>query len=350
MGMHSKSIDPSPLHEAMARRLYRRSVMTGQLTLPAAPSMIDEYVRMCDNVFADVGVRFTAEELAHLKAVLEGELAEAYAASPRSNIVVSYDSPVGTVLNYRVKAEWQTIEGAYEQWVTTREPPLFGTEPDARVWALAGEAADPAACRVLDIGAGTGRNALALARGGHPVDVVEMTPKFADLIRAEAGRESLEVRVIERDVFVAIGELREDYQLIVLSEVVSDFRTAQQLRGVFELAAHCLAPGGRLVFNAFVARADYTPDYAARELGQQFYTTIFTRDELMSASAGLQLQLVGDDSVYEYEKTHLPAGAWPPTSWYAEWVSGLDVFDVARDASPIEMRWLVYQRSAPAPG
>ena len=68
-------------------------------------------------------------------------------------------------------------------------------------------------------------------------------------------------------------------------------------------------------------------------------------DELASAAALLPLELVADDSVYEYEKTHLPEGAWPPTSWYAAWVSGLDVFDVEREASPIEMRWLVYQKA-----
>src|SRR5262245_48416439 len=79
------------------------------------------------------------------------------------------------------------------------------------------------------------------------------------------------VRVIQRDVFSTLADLRQDYQLILLSEVVSDFRTTQQLRGVFELAAHCLAPGGRLVFNAFLAHHDYTPDDAARELGQQCY-------------------------------------------------------------------------------
>jgi hypothetical protein len=142
-----------------------------------------------------------------------------------------------------------------------------------------------------------------------------------------------------------MNDLRWDYQLIVLSEVVSDFRTTQQLRGLFELAAGCLAPGGRLVFNAFLARPGYTPDNAARELGQQAYTTIFTRDELMSAVGLLPLVLVGDDSVYEYEKTHLPDGGWPPTSWYAKWVSGCDVFDVEREISPIEMRWLVYQKA-----
>ena len=42
-----RSFDPSLLREPMARRLYRRAVVTGQITLPAVPGMIDEYVRMC---------------------------------------------------------------------------------------------------------------------------------------------------------------------------------------------------------------------------------------------------------------------------------------------------------------
>ena len=91
--------------------------------------------------------RFTAEQLAHLKTVLEGQLAEAYAASPRSDIVISFNAPVGTVLNYHVKPQWWTVEAAYENWISTRKPPLFGTEPDARVWALANEAAIPRVSR-----------------------------------------------------------------------------------------------------------------------------------------------------------------------------------------------------------
>jgi precorrin-6B methylase 2 len=213
------------------------------------------------------------------------------------------------------------------------------------VWALAGEAADPGAHPVLDIGAGTGRNALALARRGHPVDAVEMSSKFADIIRSEAQRESLEMRVMNGDVFETMDGVRRDYQLIVLAEVVPDFRTTNELRGMFELAADCLAPGGRLVFNAFLARDGYTPDDAARELGQQCNTMIFTRDELTSAVSQLPLDLVGDDSAYEYEKTHLPDGAWPPTGWYDGWAGGLDVFDLDREESPIELRWLVYQKA-----
>ncbi|MEO6794331.1 MAG: class I SAM-dependent methyltransferase [Mycobacterium sp.] len=340
----SRPLSPSVLHEAMARRLYRRAEAHGEIRLLAVPGMIDEYVKMCDTVFNGVGVRFTADELARLKTVLKGELTEAFAASPRSYIIVSYNSPVGTVLNYNVRPQWGSIEGAYEDWLATREPPLFGTQPDARVWALAGEAIDPAGCRVLDIGAGTGRNSLALARRGHPVDAVEMTPKFAEMIRAEARQQFLDVRVIERDLFTSAGELGRDYQLIVLSEVVSDFRSFEQLRHVLELADQHLARGGRLVFNAFLPRHGYVPDEAARQLGQQTYTTIFTWEEMNDAAAGLPLQLVSDESVYDYEKAHLPEGSWPQTSWYANWVDGLDVFGVERAASPIEMRWLVYQK------
>jgi precorrin-6B methylase 2 len=238
-----------------------------------------------------------------------------------------------------------TIEGAYENWVATREPPLFGTEPDARAWALATEAPDPHAFPVLDVGAGTGRNGLALARRGHPVDAIEATAKFADIIRLDAAKESLTVRVLERDTFATLADLRQDYQLIVLSEVVSEFRTTLQLRGVFELAAHSLAPGGRLVFNAFLIRDGYKLDDGARQLGQQLYTRIFTRDEMSAAADGFPLTLITDDSVFEYEKAHLPDGAWPQTSWYAGWISGLDVFDPERETSPIEMRWLVYQKA-----
>jgi SAM-dependent methyltransferase len=340
-----RSFDPSMLREAMARRLYRRSVAGGQVVLPAVPSMIDEYVRMCDNIFAALGVQYSAEEFAQLRVVLAGELATAYAASSRSNIVISFHAPFGVALNYRVTTESVTVGTAYDQWVGSREGPLFGAEPDARVWALAGEAADPRTHPVLDIGAGTGRNALALARRGHPVDAVEMAPKFADIIRSEAERESLDARVFHGDVFDTMDGVRDDYQLMLASEVVPDFRTTQELQGLLELAADCLAPGGRLVFNSFLARPGYALDDAARELGQQCNSMIFTRGELTSAADPLPLELVSDDSAVEYEKIHLPEGAWPPTNWFIGWANGLDVFDVKPEESPIELRWLVFQKT-----
>lgn len=329
----------------MTRRFYSRSVVNGEISLPAVPSMLEAYVEMCNNIFAGVGRKFNDDELDHLRTVLKSQLAEAFSISQRSNIVISYSAAVGPTLHYQVNARWFTIAEAYENWIATREPPLFGTEPDARIWSLANEAADPSTYRVLDIGAGTGRNALPLARRGHSVDVVELTPKFAEIIRTQARQDGLDVRVLVRNVFETTEDLRQDYQLILLSEVVPDFRTKQQLRKLFELAAHCLAPGGRLVFNTFLPRNGFELDEATREFGQQAYTGTFTHDEMSAAAAELPLELIADDSVYDYEKTHLPPGGWPPTSWYEAWVSGLDVFPVERENSPIELRWLVFRKT-----
>lgn len=344
--MDNAPLRSSELRQAMTGRLQRRGTAKGQINIPAVPDLLDHYVTVCDDTFKAVGVDFTEEELAGLRKILSSQLTEAFKASPRSEIQIEYEAPYGATVQYFVKAQWFSVEGAYENWVATRKPPLFGKEPDARVSNLAAAAADPATFPILDIGAGTGRNSLALARRGHPVDAVEMTPKFADMLGAEARSEGLAVRVIQRDVFTTLADLRQDYQLILLSEVVSDFRTQEQLQGVFELASHCLAPGGTLVFNMFLAKDGYTPDDAARQMGQQCYTSIFTRSELAEASAMAPLELISDDSVYDYEKAHLPAEDWPPTSWYENWVSGMDVFDVPREQCPIELRWLVYRKAS----
>lgn len=343
------SLDQTALRAAVTRRLHRRGVVRGEIVLPAVPGMVEEYVTTLDETFKAIGVQFSEEDFDHMRGILRTQLNEAYTASPRSDIVISYESPVGLTASYTINSRWYTVAGAYDNWIATREPPLFGTEPDARVWDLAAEAPDPAQFRVLDIGAGTGRNTLALARRGHPVEAVEMTGGFADIIRAEAAKDALDVKVIQRDVFATLDDLRTDYQLILLSEVVSDFRSTEQLRGLLELAAHCLAPGGRLLFNIFLVRDGHTVDAAGREFGQQAYTSIFTRDELAGALSGLALELVADDSVYEYEKAHVPADKWPPTSWYENWTSGLDVFDVPREQCPIEMRWLVFRKEWQAP-
>jgi SAM-dependent methyltransferase len=336
---------PGMLRDAIARRLVRRTVASGTITIPAVPDMLDLYVDMCTRVFLALGRAFTPEERVHAREILGGKLKEAFEGSPRSHITIRYNAPVGTVLTYEVAADVSTLAAAYENWINTRTPPLFGTHPDARVMALA-EELEPASSPVLDIGAGTGRNALALARRGHPVDAVELTPKFAEMLQADAAKENLPLRVIQRDVFEAGEELGQGYRLILLSEVVSDFRGTDELRRLFELASGALGAGGVMVFNAFMATQGYTPDKAAREFGQQCYATLYTYHELGQAADGLPLERVADDSVFQYEKTHLPEEGWPPTGWYAEWVAGQDVFDLPREVCPAEMRWLVYRKTA----
>lgn len=331
------------LRDGLRRRLQARAVVSGSMKLPAVPALIDEYVEICESTFAAIGAHLNQEQSTKLRAILVEQLGTAFKASPRSEILITYESPIGRIVNYNVKPQWFSVEEAYANWIATREPPYFGVNPDARVLDVAAEAMDPSQYRILDLGAGTGRNSLALARLGYQVDAVEMTEKFADVLRAEAAKESLNIRVFQKDFFASLYDLRRDYNLIVLSEVVTDFRTTAELRHMFELADTCLAPGGKLLFNAFLPRTDFKPDDAARQLGQQTYSSIFTYPELGLSVAVLRLSLVADHSVYEYEKAHLPQDAWPPTSWYVNWVQGRDVF--ALDQAPIELRWLVYRKA-----
>ena len=339
-----KSTATSFYGTAMVRRLYRRAEVAGRIALPAVPGMLDEYVTMCDRVFRAIGVAFSDEELGNLRNILANELATAFAASPRSEIIITYECPAGFVVNYHVKAQWYSLEAEYEKWLALRKPPFFGAHPDARVLKLAQEAQAPETFPILDLGAGTGRNTLPLARRGHSVDAVELTAKFADMIRDEAKRESLNVRVLQQDIFDSRAQLRRDYQLIILSEVVSDFRTTEQLRSLFRLAAESLVPGGHVVLNAFLTKDGYIPDNAAREFGQQCYSAIFTRLEFAAAANGLSLHLESDESACDFEKANLPPTAWPPTSWYESWANGQDMFDLGSEASPVELRWLVYRK------
>jgi SAM-dependent methyltransferase len=341
------TFDPAEMHDAMLRRLQRRAVASGDITIPAVPGMVDVYVDMCLRIFAGLASIFTDEQTEHLRSVLLGQAESAYSASQRSEIVIRYNSPIGVIVNYEVAAQSMTIEETYHRWIETRTPPLFGTEPDARVWALASEISDPSSSPVLDIGAGTGRNVLALARLGHPADAVEVTAKFAEAIAAAAAAESLNVRVFQRDVFSTTADLRDDYQLILLSEVVPEFRRPEQLRTLFEIAARHLGAGGRLVFNTFIFRPDLVLDEATRAVSEQMFSNLFAWDEISSAAAGLGLELVSDESVYDYEQANLPDGSWPPTGWYPAWVAGQDVYDLPREKCPNEMRWLVFQKPRP---
>jgi SAM-dependent methyltransferase len=345
-GKRSRSRGFGLVGPAMHRRVMQRTAVAGTIKLPAVPALADHYVHMCSRVFEAAGRGFDSDELASARALIQTRLGEAFAGSQRSKLVVSYQAPAGSPLGYEVRAEVQTVGAAYETWIGPTETPLFGAYPDARVLSLANEFSDRAASPVLDIGAGTGRNALALARRGHPVDAVEMTPKFAEMLGAAAAGDELPVRVIERDVFESRADLRSDYRLVVWSEVVPDFRGTAHLRSLFELAGEVLAEGGLLVFNVHLAAQGYTPDRAAREFAEQCYSAIFARAEVAQARAGLPFELVTDDSVHEYERAHLPDGAWPPTLWYSNWVSGKDVYEIEQGESPVEMRWLVYRKSA----
>jgi SAM-dependent methyltransferase len=288
--------------------------------------------------------------LAELRALLAKNLEEGFRATANGQLVISYETSVTPHLRKnlacRVAVTGPADTSKYEHWrQASHGQALFGSHPDARVLSLVAELGPAQSVPILDIGAGIGRNALPLARLGHAVEAIEVTPRFAQELRDTAQRENLPVSVIPQDFFDPCAPLSLGlYRAIILSEVVSDFRGTRQLRLLFERAASCLLPGGKLLFNIFLAAPAYRPDALARQMAEVAWSCLFTRDELHTALSGLPLTIVSDVAVVEYEKSHLPPDAWPPTPWFKSWASGQSIFPLGSDRSPMEMRWIAAER------
>jgi SAM-dependent methyltransferase len=336
------------LRQALLRRLPRRIGGTGQVRFPAIPALVDHYVESLQSIFTTLGRRFNTDEMTELRRILGEQLGEGFRQSPYARVVVRYETaaPPEVSLNYRIAVEVSTIADEYADWVSTRTPPLFGAHPDAKVMTLAQTLGAPATVPVLDVGAGTGRNTLPLARAGFPTDAVELAPSLAAILRDEVTKQGLAVRVFEGDALDPdLGVPTGHYRLVVLAEVIASHgRTVAQVRALLQRMTVLLAPGGVLLLSAFLTRGGYQPQPEVREGGEVFWSCLFTRNELFSATAGLELDLISDESVYDFERQHLPAESWPPTGWFTEWVKGLDVVDLPIGEVPFELRWLAYRR------
>lgn len=336
------------LRQAMLRRLPRRVSARAEVSLPAVPGLLEHYVKLFDVTWEALGRKFKEAELDEFRQSLRVRLEQAFNTSSISRVVVSYETDAApkTSLSWKVVGMVASYTDEYQRWVDTRPPPLFGNHADAKALDVARSLGEPSRVAVLDVGAGTGRNTVPLLAEGFVVDAVEPASALAAILRQSVEQAGATCAVVEGDILdPALALPRSEYQLLLLSEVVaSHFRSVDQLRSLFEAASRVLAPGGVLLFNAFVSDGGYKPDDTARQLSQVFWCTLFTRRELELASHGLPLERQSDESAAEYEKEHLPEGQYPPTGWYEGWSGGQDLFDLPAERPPMELRWLAYRK------
>lgn len=328
---------------SILRALDKRLSFKGELRVPCMPVMADEFSAKLATVWAALGRPLSREESEQLRTGLREALTTGFEESPDGALLVRWEASAGGPVSYEAELHQVSLAERYGEWGDPRTGALFGAGPDAKVVSLAATLGDGAP--VLDVGAGNGRNALALALDGHPTDAVELVPAFCEAMRDSAAGSSLPLRVFEADILSE--ELRLEparYRLALASEVLTHFGTVDQARALFAKLADALAPGGLLLFNAFLGKNAYEPDRLAREFGHTWFASLFSLRELSFLVDELPFEFVSDESVFEFEKAHTEPSAWPPTTWFESWSRGANVFDLPLGKAPIELRWLVYRR------
>ena len=340
--------DLEVLKDSIMARFQTRLYARGEVVVPSVPSLVDYYVQGFDEIFTAIGKKFTPEELEVLRGILLSQLEQGFAASPHSNVILRYEPSDTGGISYNISNLVASMTDQYKTWVDTREPPLFGSHPDTKLLEVAKSLGSPNQINqinILDIGAGTGRNTLPLARMGYAVDALEMTAIFAEQIEAEVQKEQLPVRVYNADILSPLVRMAPAYySLAVAAEVISHFRNADQLRLLLAKMCDGLHSGGLFLFNTFLATDGYEPDQLAREMSEVNWSTIFTYEDLAYAMHDLPLQFIEEIPVYDYEKSHLPAEAWPPTGWFDNWANGRDLFWLPDQKPPMELRWILCRR------
>jgi SAM-dependent methyltransferase len=332
----------------MLRRVSGRTAGNGVLSFPCAPALIDHFVEQLGKTFAIYGRPFSEADLAKLREIVLRKAKEGFAISPHSRLEVGFQTqePPGDALDYQVRIVEVTTAQRYEFWVATRKPPLFGAHADGKALAVARSLGDPKELTALDIGAGTGRNAIGFAELGMTVDALEPVTALVTGLRASVAERGLAVNVIEGNMFDEGLPLRpEGYSLVFLAEVIaSHCRGLAELERMVRRSCELTRPGGVLLFNLFLTMDGYKPDDLARELSEVVWSVAFTRKELTTILDQLPLDLVRDESAFEVEKAASAPDAWPPTGWFPEWSQGQDLFDLPSGKSPLELRWIECRR------
>lgn len=334
-GKLSLTDKPSPTH--------------GTWSLPCVPTLIDCYVALFKRSFALLGQPLSDRDRIRFGRGMAAELAKGYLASPYSRLVVRYEPAPTPHKGFacQVRAEIETLTQRCDRFAANSNEALFGRYPDAKVMTVAQTLeGDRTAAPILDIGAGTGRNTLPLARLGHPIDAIELSGEFAAKLQGEADGEGLKVRATVGDILNPELELFPGrYPLVVLSEVIPHFDSSQQLRSLMVKLSKAMSPGGWLLLNLFLTVPEYEPDLLVRQMARAADSFMFTRSQFAEAIADLPLEKISEESVVEYERTHLEPEAWPPTDWFVPWAKCQRLFPLTQGIAPVELRWVLLRRS-----
>ncbi len=326
----------------------------GEINLPCVPALHEYYATHILDVFKLLGVNISESTAQKLRGKVATELENGFRISQHSRLVVKYKPAPPPRIGCQIEIFHTVVsvkdyyENIIRNFVGTDiaepEKSVFGKYPHAKVLEVASKLGDPKLARILDIGAGLGRNAIPLARLGHPVDAVELADILSQSLADTAKKESLCITPIKGDILDPLIEFPVgNYQIAILTELFCHFRTPEDVGLSLLKACNAILPGGFILFDIFVAADGYDPDPAIRQLAQVLQSFFVTPNELQTLLKPLPLEVISQESMYEYERDCLPAEAWPPSAWFERWSNGRMVFPTGD--SPISLCWILCRRT-----
>jgi hypothetical protein len=119
----------------MVQKFHAHCAATGRVGLPAIPSLLDDYMALIDNLLTGACRRWGPSR-DELRARLKKTLDEAFAASPRSMLILDWSTRADQL---NIETQVQTLADNYDRWIDGRGEAPFGTHADARIWLLAEE-------------------------------------------------------------------------------------------------------------------------------------------------------------------------------------------------------------------
>lgn len=129
--------------------------------------------------------------------------------------------------------------------------PIYAARRDVQFYI---DEARDAGGSVLEIGCGTGRVLLPIARSGHSISGVDASPQMLERCRSKLHAEpgSVQSRVTLHQGDARAFDLGRQFDLVIAPfRVIQHLTTIEDQLGFLGSAARHLAPGGRLAFDVF---------------------------------------------------------------------------------------------------
>lgn len=304
--------------------------------LPAARATILARLREALGAWARLH-EFNTDDafFAQVDEVLRQRLETGFAQSANNKLLIRWGAtPPGQQLELSITVE----ESEPRQALAGGD--AFGKHPDARALELA--PAEPR-LQVVDLGSGPGRNALGLARRGHPVLALDSEPGYVRRLTLQKRLEGLPIEARQADLRQPgwpVDEASCDLALAV--GLLPHMRGLPDVQLLLTEAARLVKPGGKLLLNAFLQDPGFATDALTQEMAQAVWSFFCTREEL-ELMLGSEWELEDVQEAVPYERARASGDTWPPTVWFEPWAEGRNLFPQA-PLPPIRLFWVVLRR------